>query len=199
MYDGVISEIRMFAADFAPKYWALCYGQTLAISQNQALFSLLGTNYGGNGVTTFMLPDLRSRVAIGAGPAGGGISNRVLGEIGGEQTHMLTITEMPQHTHGSNLSGSGKMSVSSAEASLTAPVSGATIASPIKATGRSSTPLLGFNSAQPNVALGSASIDAGQLTVTNGSIGSNVAHGNTQPYLGMNYIICLNGIFPSRN
>lgn len=189
----------MFAADFAPKYWAFCNGQTLAINQNQALFSLLGTTYGGNGVSTFMLPDLRSRVAIGTGAAGSGITNRVLGEIGGAPAHTLTITEMPQHTHGSNLSGSGKLSVSSAAASLTTPITGATIASPIKATGRSSTPLLGFNNTQPDVALGSASINTGQLAVTNAPIGSNAAHSNMQPYLGMNYIICLQGIYPSRN
>ena len=194
-----MSEIRMFAADFAPRFWAFCRGQVLAINTNQALFSLLGTTYGGNGTTTFILPDLRSRVAIGTGIAVGAVSNRVLGEVGGAETHTITIDEMQQHTHVSNLSGSGKMSVSSAAASLTTPVTGATIASPIKATGRSSTPLLGFNNAQPNVALGSASVNAAQLAVTNAATGSNAAHTNMQPYLGMNYIICLQGIFPSRN
>lgn len=194
-----MSEIRMFAADFAPKNWAFCNGQTLAINQNQALFSLLGTTYGGNGINTFVLPDLRGRVAIGAGSNGIGASPRVIGEVGGTQVHTLLPNEMPQHTHGSNLTGSGKMSVSSAAASLTTPVTGATIARPIKATGRSSTLLLGFNSSPPNVVLGSASIDAGQLAVANAATGSNAAHSNMQPYLGMNYIICLYGIFPSRN
>lgn len=198
MQDGTISEIRMFAADFEPKYWAFCRGQLLAINQNQALFALLGTTYGGNGTTNFALPDLRSRVAIGAGIGGSGVSSRMLGERGGTETQTLTQNEMPQHTHVSNLSGSGKLSVSSAAASLTTPVAGSTIASPIKATGRSSTQLLGFNNSQPNVALSSASLN-GQLTVTNAVTGSNIPHSNMQPYLGMNYIICMMGIFPSRN
>ncbi|RWU07810.1 phage tail protein [Pedobacter chitinilyticus] len=198
MQDGTISEIRMFAADFEPKYWAFCRGQLLSINQNQALFALLGTTFGGNGTTNFALPDLRSRVAIGTGIGGNGVSNWVAGQIGGAETHMLVSNEMPQHTHASNLSGSGKLSVSSAAASLTTPVTGSTIASPIKATGRSSTQLLGFNNSQPNVALSSASLN-GQLTVTNAVTGSNTAHSNMQPYLGMNYIICMMGIFPSRN
>lgn len=199
MQDGTMSEIRMFAADFEPKYWAFCRGQLLAISQNQALFALLGTTYGGNGTSNFGLPDLRSRIAIGAGVGTSGLTARVAGEVGGEEAHTLLMSEMPQHTHTSMLSGSAKMSVSSAAASLTTPVAGATIARPIKATGRSSTPLLGFNSNQPNVALGNASLNTGPLTVTNATIGVNAPHNNMQPYLGMNYIICLQGIFPSRN
>lgn len=193
-----MSEIRMFAPDFAPKTWAFCRGQILAINTNQALFSLLGTTFGGNGVTNFALPNLSSRVAIGTGTSSSG-TIRSLGAIGGEETHTLSLNEMPQHTHSSILGGSGKMSVSSAAASLTTPVAGATIASPIKATGRSSTPLLGFNNAQPNVALGSASLNAGQLTVTTGITGGNIPHSNLQPSLGIGYIICLQGIFPSRN
>jgi len=197
--EGTMSEIRMFAGDFAPKTWSFCRGQILAISTNQALFSLLGTTYGGNGIQTFALPNLSSRVAIGVGVGGPGVSTRVLGEIGGSETVTLGINEIPLHTHTSNLSGSGKLSVSSAEASLTTPVAGSTIASPVKATGRSSTPLLGFNNAQPNVALGSSSLNTGQLTVTNNPTGANAAHSNMQPYVGMHFIICLYGIYPSRN
>jgi len=197
--EGTMSEIRMFAPDFAPRTWAFCRGQLLAINQNQALFSLLGTTFGGNGVSNFGLPDLRSRVAIGTGISNASGINRPNGVIGGQETHTLSLNEMPQHTHSSILGGSGKMSVSSAEASLTTPVAGATIASPVKATGRSSTPLLGFNNAQPNVALGTASLNAGQLTVTTGMTGTNTPHSNIQPSLGISYIICLQGIFPSRN
>lgn len=199
MQDGTISEIRMFAADFEPKYWAFCRGQLLNINSNQALFALLGTTYGGNGVTTFGLPDLRGRVVIGTGQSNVSGITRSNGTVGGEENHTLLINEMPMHTHNGNLTGSGKMSVSSAPASLTTPVAGAAIASPIKATGRSSTPLLGFNNAQPNVALGTASLSMGQLTVTNAITGGSLPHSNMQPYLGMNYIICLQGIFPSRN
>lgn len=189
----------MYAPNFAPKYWAYCWGQLLAINSNTALFSLLGTTYGGNGMSTFALPDLRGRVAIGTGTGTSGLSPKPLGLVGGEENHTLITSEIPQHTHTSTLSGSGKMSVSSAAPSLTTPVTGATIARPIKATGRSSTPLLGFNGNQPNVALGNASVNAGQLTVTTGITGGTTPHSNMQPYLGINYIICLQGIFPSRN
>lgn len=200
MQDGYLSEIRMFAPpNFAPKYWQFCHGQLLPINQNTALFSLLGTYYGGNGVNNFALPDLRGRVPVGAGTGGNGTSVRPLGQQGGSNTQGLVLNQIPQHTHVSKLSGSGRLSVSSAAASLTTPVEGASIARPIKATGRSSTPLLGFNSASPNVALGSASVDAGALTLTNNMTGSGIAHNNMQPYLGMNYIICMQGLYPSRN
>jgi len=194
-----MAEIRMFSGTFSPKYWGFCQGQILAISINQALFSLLGSTYGGNGTTNFALPDLRGRVVIGAGASQSLGVTFTLGQRGGEEMHTLINAEMPLHTHVGDLSGPVKLAVSSAAASLTTPVNGVTIARPIKATGRSSTPLLGFNSAQPNVALGAASITPSQLTITNASVGSNQAHINMQPYLGMNYIICLQGIFPSRN
>lgn len=196
--EGTISEIRMFAPNFAPKYWAYCAGQLLAINTNQALFSLLGTTFGGNGVSTFALPDFRGRVPVGAGFSSSGLSQRPLGSQGGTTTVTLLSTQMPIHTHSGNLQGSVKLSVSDAAASLTTPVAGASIARPIKATGRSSTPLLGFNNAQPNVVLGNSLATSG-LTVVNNVAGGSMPHDNMQPYLGMNYIICLQGIYPSRN
>ena len=93
MAEPFISEIRIFSFGFAPQGWALCNGQTLAINTNQALFSLLGTTYGGNGQTTFNLPDLRGRVAFHTG------NGHILGEKAGEENHTLSLTEMPQHTH----------------------------------------------------------------------------------------------------
>jgi microcystin-dependent protein len=93
MADPFISEIRIVSFGFAPRGWALCDGQLLPINQNQALFSLLGTTYGGNGQTTFALPDLRGRVPIHTG------GNHTLGERGGEQAHTLSISELPAHTH----------------------------------------------------------------------------------------------------
>ena len=104
MADPFLSEIRLFSFDFAPRGWALCDGQLLPINQNQALFALLGTRYGGNGQTTFALPDLRSRVPIHVG------SGHTLGEVGGEQAHTLTGNEMPAHSHamhGSTASSGG--------------------------------------------------------------------------------------------
>lgn len=96
MADPFLSEIRLFSFSFVPKGWAMCNGQMLPINQNQALFSLLGTTYGGNGQTTFALPDLRSRVPIHAG------SGHTLGETGGEQAHTLSIGELPTHPHAMN-------------------------------------------------------------------------------------------------
>ena len=100
MGDPFLSEIRLMSFNFPPRGWAFCNGQLLPINQNQALFSLLGTVYGGNGQTTFALPDLRGKVPI---HTGGGFN---LGEVVGEQAHTLTVNEMPAHFHGINVSGS---------------------------------------------------------------------------------------------
>src|SRR4051794_10288640 len=98
MAEPFLSEIRLMSFGFAPKGWALCNGQLLPINQNQALFSLLGTNFGGNGQTTFGLPDMRGRVPIHVG------NKHTLGEKGGEQAHTLTIQEIPTHIHAANAS-----------------------------------------------------------------------------------------------
>src|SRR3982074_3686847 len=97
--DGYIGEIRMFAGNFAPRNWATCDGQVPAIAQNQALFSILGTTYGGNGQTTFALPDFRGRVPIHTG----GTIGANLGQAAGEEFHTLVVSEMPLHTHGAQL------------------------------------------------------------------------------------------------
>src|SRR5688572_5778483 len=102
MTEPMIGEIRMWAGNFAPKNWALCNGQILAIASNTALFSILGTTYGGNGTTTFGLPDLRGRVPLGQGQ-GPGLTPRSLGEIGGEESVVILTSEMPAHTHTSTL------------------------------------------------------------------------------------------------
>src|SRR5260221_6913469 len=99
MANPLIGEIRLFAGNLNPRGWALCQGQLLAINQNQALFSILGTTYGGNGQTTFALPDLRGRLAIGFGQ-GAGLSNYVLGQVGGAETATLNVAQLPAHTHG---------------------------------------------------------------------------------------------------
>lgn len=169
MTQPYISEIRMFSFDFPPRGWATCAGQILAIQQNQALFSLLGTTFGGNGVTTFALPDLRSRVPVHVGQLAGG-SNYVLGEQAGTENVTLLQTQLPQHTHLMQVAG----------AATTGDPTGALPATP--AANKA------YRSGSPNTQLAST-----------GFSGSTFPHPNIQPYLTVNFAIALQGIFPSRN
>ena len=166
-----LGEIMLISCYFAPKGWALCNGQLLPINQNQALFSLLGTTYGGNGQTSFALPDLRDRVPIhfGQGP---GLSDRVLGERSGVSSHTLGLTEIPAHTH--------LVRASSALATQVTPAGMFPARNPAGYTQ--------FTATTPDVA----------MTAT-GSSGSSQPHENTQPCLGLNFCIALQGVFPSQN
>lgn len=179
--DEILGTIKLFAGNFAPKYYAFCYGQIIPISSNTALFSLLGTTFGGDGITTFGLPDLRGRVPVGAGN-GPGLSPIPAGQKAGEQSVTLNISQIPSHNH--------MMSVSSADSSQSAATNGASIATPGSLSGRTFTATAGFNMTTPDVPLNGASILPS---------GQNVPHDNMQPYLGMNYIICTQGVYPSRN
>ncbi|MBC3758354.1 phage tail protein [Hyunsoonleella sp. SJ7] len=176
--EPFIGQIIMFGGNFAPRGWALCDGQLLAISSNQALFSILGTTYGGDGRTTFALPDLRGRVAVhdGAGP---GLSPKTLGQKGGSETNTLNNSNLPAIP----------LKVSSADATQSAATNGASIATPGKLDGRSFDPSNGFNTATPDITLNSASVQGG----------SSVPVNNMQPYQVVNYIIALQGVFPSRS
>lgn len=183
--EEFIGVIKLFAGNFAPRGWAMCNGQILSIAQNTALFSILGTTYGGNGQTTFALPNLQSRVPIGMGQ-GPGLSGYVQGEEAGQETITLTINNIPPHNHAASVK------VSSANSTLDVPTAGASIATPGSIVSRAFVPTLGFNSATPDVQLVGT-------TVTNSIVGSGLPVTNMQPYLALNYIICLEGIFPSRN
>ncbi len=171
--EGYIAQIIMFAGNFAPRSWAFCQGQILSIAQNTALFSLLGTTYGGNGQTTFGLPDLRGRVPVGTGQ-GPGLPIIDLGEAAGLTTHTLLITEMPAHNH---------------------------LVNAVSEAGDVSTP-------QGNYLANSGATDREYKAMGTGvqmnsnmisPTGGNQPFSIMQPYLGMNYVICLEGIFPSRN
>jgi microcystin-dependent protein len=175
--EGTIAEIRMFAGNFAPRGWAFCSGQILPISQNTALFSLLGTTFGGNGQTTFALPDARGRVAVGTGQ-GPGLSNYVLGEVGGTETTTLLVANMPAHSHTATLSMGAR-----------------------NGAGNSISPSGNYPA---NITNGYSTSQDAQMAALNGSATVGNSGGSqpislVTPYLGMNYIICLEGIFPSRN
>ena len=176
--EPFIGEIIMFGGNFAPRGWAFCHGQLLAIASNSALFSILGTTYGGDGRTTFGLPDLRGRVAISQGN-GPGLSGHNLGQKGGSETNTLSTVNLPAIP----------LKVSSANATQTAAMPGASIAAPGSTDGRTFTATEGFNMATPDVTLNGGSVQGGSSTPVN----------NIQPYQVINYIIALVGTYPSRN
>ncbi len=175
MAEPFLGEIKAFGFNFPPNGWAQCNGQVMPISQNTALFSLLGTMYGGDGVTTFALPDLRGRVGVHAGQ-GAGLSNYSQGEVAGTESVTLTVGQLPVHSH--NL-------VASTSSGNTADPSGAFLAK--EATG--------VTAIYGNGVAGNATLAAG--SVTGG--GGGQPHSNLQPFLVLNFCIALNGIFPSRN
>jgi microcystin-dependent protein len=174
MSDCFVGQISLFAFDYAPKNWAQCNGQSMAISQNQALFNLIGTTYGGDGITTFALPDLRGRVPIGQGRTPQ-LGDMQIGQIGGSESVTLTTPNLPPHTH-----------------TLTATTQVANRRIP---TGRALATDTSTNAeyyASP-----------GQVTTLSpsaiGPAGESQPHENRQPFLTVNYCIALMGLFPSRN
>jgi microcystin-dependent protein len=179
--EGTIGEIRMFAGNFNPRNWAFCSNQILPIAQNTALFSILGTTYGGNGQTTFALPDFRGRTAIGTGQ-GPGLSNMTLGQLGGTENVTLTTNTMPAHTH--PLTGTVNPTGNSGKAGLSD-----------DPTGRRPAGTQIFTGNPADV----VNMAAAASTLAIGATGGSQPFSILPPYLGMNYIICLFGIFPSRD
>ena len=170
--EGFIGEIRMFAGNYAPQGWAFCQGQLLSISQNTALFSILGTTYGGDGRVTFALPNLSGRVPVGVGQ-GAGLTNRQLGEVSGTETVTLTTAQMPAHSHTVNAvtaDGNQNLPTNSFPANT-------------KTLDKE------YSTVAPNTTMNPTMI---------GVSGGSQPFSIMQPSLGMNYIICVNGIYPSR-
>lgn len=191
--EGTIGEIRGFAGNFAPRAWALCSGQLLAIAQNQALFSILGTTYGGDGRTTFALPDLRGRVPISAG-AGPGLSDHRLGSRSGTETVTLNVTQIPSHFHSATFTqtnGIADIKVVADSANQEDPTGNYLAAANIAGTNQI------YSNASPDASLAPAPVTvAGNVQV--GNTGGSQYHNNMQPYLTIEWIICLQGVFPSR-
>ena len=174
MSDPFVAEIRIFAGNFAPRGWATCDGQLLPISQNTALFSLVGTTYGGNGQTTFALPNLQGSAPMfwGQGP---GLTDRVIGESSGEQSVTLTSGEMPAHNHALMASTGPASSRAPADATLARSRNG--------------------NAYQTTVTQNVASLAAQAVSPAGGSL----PHNNMQPFLVLTFIIAMQGIFPPRS
>ena len=193
MAESLMGEIQVYAFNFAPYQWAMCWGQIMSISQNTALFSLLSTTYGGNGTSTFALPDLRSRVAIGYGQ-GPGLSSYILGESGGTETATMTYVNMPAHTH-ALIGGDSVVKVSSQKGtspsanSATHTLGGFEDTLNLQATNNA------YGSSTPDVALNTGGFISGTIGYTGGSLPFNMM----QPTLGLNYCISLYGNYPSRN
>jgi microcystin-dependent protein len=175
MTSPFLGEIRAFSFQFAPTGWQMCNGQLLPIQQYQALFALLGTTYGGNGVQTFGLPDLRGRVAPHAGPT------NPQGQIQGEETVTLSVAQLPQHNHQIAAAANGTTNGTN--------IPGATVIPGNAYTGQAGDPAVNiYAAAQPNVAL-----------TPLGATGSSQPHENRMPSLVANYCIAMLGIFPSRS
>jgi microcystin-dependent protein len=172
MSEPYLGQITLASLNFAPKNYAMCNGQVLPINQYQALFSLLGTTYGGNGVTTFQLPDLRGRTPIGIGQSASG-SNYQLGQSGGTESVTLLAGQIPPHTH--------TTSYNSTNASARNPANG----------------LFGATSANLYAPSNGAQVPLGPQTVTTPN--ANQPHSNIQPYSVLNFCIALSGIYPSRS
>lgn len=173
MSDPFVAEIRILACNFAPTGWAMCNGQLLPISQNTALFSLLGTQYGGDGKSTFALPDLQGSAPVHQGQ-GPGLSDYFIGQSGGSETVSLVQTEIPAHNHqASGVSGNGPTSP----------------ANNTWGTGAGRTPPPMYVSGAPNVTMGATAL---------GIAGGSLPHNNMQPYLVLNFCIAMQGVFPPR-
>ena len=179
MSQSYLGEIQMFSFNFSPKSWAFCNGATIPIQQNTALFSLLGTSFGGNGQSTFQLPNFAGRAGCAQGQ-GPGLSARVVGETFGSSEVSLSLTQTPQHSHFLNIyrqpDPSKRQAAPAAGSAFSTPTSSTTTAFAVPPTNTTFLP-----------------------TMLSPSSGPSVAHANQQPYLGLNFCIALSGVFPSRN
>lgn len=178
-----IGEIRIFAGNFAPAGWMFCDGSLIPISENETLFQLIGTTYGGDGQSTFALPDLRGRVPVGIGQ-GSGLSNVDSGQPFGSEFVTLMSNQVPAHTH------SAQISVSNTNANLRTPTATSSIAKMGTLSGRTFVPAKSYNNNDPDVSIGA---------MTTSTVGTSDPVSLMKPFVGVNYIISLYGVFPFPN
>lgn len=186
MADAYVGEIRMFGGNYAPEDWLPCDGRPVAISTYDVLYSLIGTTYGGDGRTTFALPDLRGRLPIGQG-SGTGLTPRVLAQKGGNETVALTVSAMPAHTHAANAANT---------AGIQPNPTGGVWAATVNTTTPPATPVNQYIKTSEIVPPAKTGV-MDPLAI--GASGGNGSHDNMMPYLPLNFIICVNGFYPSQN
>jgi microcystin-dependent protein len=179
--EGTMAVITPVAYDFTPRFWLQCNGQLLSISTNTALFSLLGTTYGGNGTTTFQLPDLRGRIAVGTGTSTLG-STYTLGQVGGSPTANLLTSNMPSHNHNGSIN-------------LSLGASNATGFDTVAENNNIAAGLANSFSTNNNTPMAKPLSMQATISAAGGSLPFNIS----SPYMALNYVICTQGIYPSRN
>jgi microcystin-dependent protein len=196
--EPFIGQIMMFGGTFAPRNWAFCDGQIMPIAQYQTLYSLLGTTYGGDGRTTFALPDLRSRVPMHKGK-GNGLTNRPLGQMTGNETTQLGLPQLPSHSHTAQVTAiSGEVTINANSGNGNQTTATGHYSASLSDGGRGSQSTYA-DTKNTQMAADAAALSNASGTVTVDNTGSGQAFGNIQPSIAMNYIIALEGTYPSRN
>jgi microcystin-dependent protein len=183
--DEYIGVFKMFGGTYAPRGWMFCQGQLLSISQFTALFSILGNTYGGDGMTTFALPNLGGMVPIGSGTSRSSGNTYMLGQLGGSETNVLETKNIPAHKHNT------KVHASTANAAYSQPTKTSVLAASGKPIGRDFENSYSYNDATPDVELS-------DQTITEDIVGAGAPFKNMQPFMVVNYIICIEGLYPPR-
>jgi microcystin-dependent protein len=191
--EPYLGQIQSFSFDFTPRGWAYCAGQTMSITTNQALFALLGTTYGGNGVTTFQLPNLQGRSVRGYGVGGGGLSPCNMGQVNGTESVTLNILQMPSHIHTLTSTPGAAAKASSADGIQPNPSAGVETLGVLNDSSLTATNNF-YNNLAPDT-----NLNTGSQPYSLANSGGNQPFSIMQPFLVINYCIALQGIFPSRN